>query len=110
MTDEEKAEEYTRNCKYVETDYFVNKIAKVKAIYLDGLAEGKLKWHDLRKDPDDLPKESGDYWIKYDSESEERGGFYDVHHFEPDKPFYKKHWSEIEVMAWCELPKFEEQI
>lgn len=76
--------------------------------YIKGLAEGKTKWHDLRKNPDDLPEERGDYWIKYDSASEERGGFYDVHYFEPDKPFYKKHWSEIGVIAWCELPKFEE--
>lgn len=35
------AENYVQNCKYVEADYFVNKIAKVKAIYLDGLAEGR---------------------------------------------------------------------
>lgn len=72
------------------------------------LKENALVWHDLRKAPNDLPEERGDYWIKYDNASEEKGGFYDVHYFEPNKPFYKKHWSEIGVMTWCRLPKFEE--
>ena len=74
----------------------------------EDLKKNALFWHDLRKDPNDLPEERGDYWIKYDDASEERGSFYDVHYFEPEKPFYKKHWSEIGVMAWCRLPKFEE--
>lgn len=72
------------------------------------LKKNALVWHDLRKAPNDLPEERGDYWIKYDSASEEKGGFYDIHYFEPDKPFYKKHWSEIGVIKWCKLPKSED--
>ena len=105
MTDKEKAVEYA--------DWFwgasPSEQRAIEQAYLDGLEEGrKEKWHDLRKNPNDLPKERGDYWVKYDDASEERGDFYDVHYFEPDKSFYKKHWSEIDVIAWCELPKYEE--
>ena len=117
MTDEEKAEEYANNeinkIFVDESEEVYVRASTLKQIiknsHLKGLAEGrKEKWHDLRKNPNDLPEERGDYWIKYDDASEERGSFYDVHYFEPEKPFYKKHWSEIGVMAWCRLPKFEE--
>lgn len=124
MTDKEKAEEYAQNCKYVETDYFVNKIAKIKAIFLDGLAEGrKEKWHDLRKNPDDLPKESdkylcawegGEQWIM-DFETEVNSFGYWCNTYDSqslgfiDSVFETiKERGEDEVIAWCELPKFEE--
>lgn len=124
MTDEEKkAEEYADKMLSNPNYPFIFSKEEVKVciikVYLDslkccenaynkGFAEGKPKWHDLREDPNDLPIKNGQYWTKYDDTSEERGGFYDVHYFEPDKPFYKKHWSEIDVIAWTELPKFEE--
>lgn len=51
MTDKEKAEKYaTENLPdgYTKVNY------EKKEAYLAGFAEGKPKWHDLRKNPDDL--------------------------------------------------------
>lgn len=70
MTDKEKAEEYASEkckecymCDYADHDHpEINPYeicpwyTKRKEGYLDGLAEGKPKWHDLRKNPDDLQK------------------------------------------------------
>ncbi len=73
-----------------------------------GLKAGKPQWHDLRKDPNDLPKFEGDYMCallnsNYSfilSLSMEDG---------------LKYWQDCEdtdwtddVIAWCEIPKFEE--
>lgn len=40
---------------------------KIKQAYLDGRAEGKPKWHDLRKDPQDLPIKNGSYLCRVDT-------------------------------------------
>lgn len=64
--------------------------------FSNGLAEGKPKWHDLRKDPNDLPKENGIYWCKWED------GSYSTEHYFQDYGFGDY------VIIWCELPKFEE--
>ena len=61
--------------------------------------EGKPKWHDLRKDPNDLPKEDCETVTLHEN---------------GNKNIIKwKHgeWINaivVPVIAWCELPKFEE--
>lgn len=58
---------------------------------------GKPKWHDLRKDLDDLPKESGDYYVCFEDMTQT------VHYWNND------HWCfSDKPIAWCELPKFKE--
>ncbi|MCQ2397944.1 MAG: hypothetical protein MJ052_01405 [Sphaerochaetaceae bacterium] len=105
MTDEEKAEEYLKKNKICNNEnwevggtycYALNKQS-----YLDGLAEGKPKWHDLRKNPDDLPKERGDYLILH----EDNTGF--THYSVRD---FRNGYFECTntIIAWCELPKFKE--
>lgn len=64
--------------------------------------EHAIEWHDLRKDPNDLPKENGEYWCKLEN------GHYDFRIYYLDSLFYKSHWEELGIIAWCELPKFEE--
>lgn len=64
--------------------------------FSDGLAEGKLKWHDLRKDPNDLPKVECLIVSRYHNETYSPVHFYLGGKFNDD------------VIAWCELPKFEE--
>lgn len=61
-----------------------------------GLAAGKMRWHDLRKDPNDLPTLDGMYWTYNEC------GYYDIHIWIPQL------WKECKVISWCELPKFEE--
>lgn len=113
MTDEEKAEKYVKEqiLKHnrdvvLRPKNAVTYIDELKQAHLDGLAEGrKEKWHDLRKDPNDLPKESGDYWCKL---KEQRRYAFEVYY--KDSLFYKSksRWEELGIIAWCELPEFEE--
>ena len=71
---------------------------KTYKMYKLGLAEGKPKWHDLRKAPKDLPKHSGEYWSKWED------GTYSTVHYFTDNGFGSY------IIAWCELPEFEEQL
>ena len=91
----EIAKEYLRK-KY--GDDYVDFLETEGQSYLDGLAKGKLKWHDLRKDPDDLPPLDSMYSM-YWTYSE--WGYYDIHKWDP------RLWKECKVIAWCELPKFD---
>lgn len=103
MTDEEKAEE-----KYQEhinkEDCYVSK--SEEEIYtdgfFDGLAEGKPKWHDLRKNPDDLPKGDEDCLCLV-SEC-----YFVGHYVKEDKEWHFDEFISSDVIAWCELPNFEE--
>lgn len=69
---------------------------------------GKLKWHDLRKNPDDLPER-----IKNCNHTHEvlRQDGVKVRY-----NYYREAWqyficdnllTKCEVIAWCEVPKFE---
>lgn len=111
MTDEEKAEEYVSPKIWGDT-YYVNCCGdwsneEMKQAYLDGLAEGrKEKWHDLRKDPNDLPGHSHSVIVAYKNSS----GclFTDQGYLGAMNIWNVQGISPHEVIAWCELPKFEE--
>lgn len=64
MKDEEKAEEYAISRTYpkFETNYIANFVLReVEGAFLAGLKAGRSQWHDLQKDPNDLPKEEKQY-------------------------------------------------
>ena len=145
MTDEEKAEEYADECfKGNDKDSQYYRTILIKG-YLDGLAEGrkegyeqgyedcrhyahdyyKSKWHDLRKDPNDLPKctesEQVIFYVQEYYKAIEKYinhyclGFYkksflndDVKLFVERSKGYECEHSTEDVLCWCELPKFEE--
>lgn len=76
-------------------------------IYLAGLKAGRPQWHDLRKDPNDLPKEDR-YYLIYTV----LGNYYvSKHHHNTN------YWIGIQnqfvsikqVIAWCEIPTFEKE-
>ena len=106
MTDEEKAKEITIEYFQITEYCFENLLPNKNFVYnfykgvLNGLAEGrketKNQWHDLREDPDDLPKESGEFWTKWED------GAYSTAHYFADSGFGSY------VIAWCELPEFKE--
>lgn len=127
LSDEEKAEEYINKnpsakilCPFEE-----GRIRRVKDALLYGLAEGrKEKWHDLRKDPNDLPSSKtsteipvllayksaidGEIVVEEYIYIDDEGfigleSYYQGDYREP--PYYKKEGS---LIAWCELPKFKE--
>lgn len=125
MTDEEKAEEYMNKIDLEQFDNYFNSVKLCEQAYLDGMAEGKPKWHDLRKDPNDLPSSKNSngtlvllaYKSVYCEEIVVKEyiyiddkGFIDlVDYYSGDYrelPYFKK---EGVLIAWCELPKFEEE-
>lgn len=109
MTDKEKAEEIlqTKGCNtFCVSCGYTEKVIELIAI---GLAEGrKEKWHDLRKDPNDLPKLADKRFPWSITVSNQNGEACEYN-------YRLSHWqnclsAEIdEPIAWCELPKFEEQ-
>ena len=80
--------------------------------YEKGLAEGKPKWHNLRKNPDDLPKEDcTEVMFITEYKSETLAGTY-INGGGEGTPIFDTFgiaFYEVEqVIAWCELPKLEE--
>ena len=71
---------------------------------------GKYRWHDLRKVPDDLPKENGDYIVWYESVNNAYKGakvmFYSI----------KTGWvtgrtrKQDGIIAWREIEQFESKV
>ncbi|MCQ2081657.1 MAG: hypothetical protein MJZ11_08355 [Lachnospiraceae bacterium] len=107
MTEEEKAEEYAKGKAHEHYHFLFEEnsgspVDFAKLCYLDGLAEGKPKWHDLRKDPNDLPKGDEDC-LCFISEC-----YFVGHYAKEDKEWHFDEFISNGVIAWCELPKFEE--
>lgn len=127
MTDEEKlAIEIVNN---LDTEIYdcegscVSIYDYMESACLAGIKAGKPKWHDLRKSPNDLPKESdrylcywegGEQWIMdFEAEVNSFGYWCNVYDKQSlgfvDSVFETiKERGEDEVIAWCELPKFKE--
>lgn len=95
------------SCEYIKCNMFCN----VRNAVLYGLAKGKPKWHDIRKCPNDLPDNGMRVLVKNKSSRE-----YDVaclcrNKCGSDFWSYERFTSYVSdnyVIAWCELPKFEE--
>ena len=108
MTDEElekKAKYYTdsHDTELEGMEEILDCSRQVKEAYIAGARENGSVWHGLRKDPNDLPSKSGPYWCHYNSYTE-------------DSLYYEavnKHWYAStkvpDVIAWCEIPKYEEK-
>ena len=99
MKDEEMAEEYANfqvGCGdgYYEWD-------DVKDGFLAGLKAGRPQWHDLRKDPNDLPKD--DRYVLIATQKRVYLGFYDCCWFSHETDGIG------EVYAWCEIPTFDKE-
>lgn len=75
--------------------------------FLAGLKAGRPQWHDLRKDPNDLPKKNGEYFCKVNSHWEKYG----VKHFTLQPYGYNRQWEGqgYSVIAWCEIPTFDKE-
>ena len=82
----------------------------IKQAYLAGLHEGRPKWHDLRKDPNDLPKKNNGIYLvawKRDKYIEEYGEYgYDTDLFNADEGYFEG--TGDYAIAWCEIPTFKE--
>lgn len=110
MTDKEMAEEYVKANVHYEIAKRENGAEYAKEVssvtieqaFLAGLAVGKdinvsTKWHDLRKNPDDLPKEEGLFVVYWSLGKID--GYMVINGFKnPHK----------DIVKWCEIPTFKE--
>lgn len=79
----------------------------LKKAFLAGLKAGKdmnvaTKWHDLRKDSNDLPKVNQKVLLKIKDEDEPITDFYTQNNI----------WNfanKYEAIAWCEIPTFSDK-
>lgn len=102
MTDEEMAVNWIRSQGWSEENLPSDEFAQMLQAYLTGLEAGRPKWHDLRKNPLDLPTENCTVLIYTDWQGMELKTFFvDTRLFE--------NLTFREVIAWCEIPKFEEK-
>ena len=90
-----------RKCTCIQLNAYCEE--QVKQAYIAGATENGIQWHDLRKDPNDLPKEKTFVISNMGSLAFYKNGmwFLDV----PDNAYY---FSTKEIIAWCEIPQFKE--
>ena len=69
-----------------------------------GYQKGVQKWHDLRKDPNDLPKYNSTVLDEDGNKIEYVGyGKWEVY-----SDYYERYIEIDPPIAWCEVPTFEE--
>lgn len=92
-------------CKDGVVNYIAWKTSEVEQAFKDGAEcgmEHAVEWHDLRKDPTDLPKKQGTYVVYCYSLGYERFCYMEVP--------YSVSWGTLDkVIAWCELPQFNDK-
>ena len=102
MKDEEMAEEYAWKSLGYNDEIRLEDLADG---FLAGLKAGRPQWHDLRKTPDDLPKEDKYYLIVTKLNN------YYISRFRGTCWIGKcnAYVSEDMVIAWCEIPTFDKE-
>lgn len=69
----------------------------------------KMKWHDLRKDPNDLPKETGSYVVSRFDNYLKRKKVSQTLFFIKGKgkgKGWQTKMDKTQIIAWCEIPQF----
>ena len=127
MKDEEMAEEYKETVhRWRDSRGELVQEEDVTDAFLAGLKAGRPQWHDLRKDPNDLPKEY-DIIQKAFGIYEEKKAPHIVLDQKGSKVYcirtignHEKTWYwayedkdlgmvEYEVTHWCEIPTFDKE-
>ena len=108
MTEDDKlAEEYanTVKCEWENDTYYVDCRDEVEEAFLAGLkAARQEKWHDLRKNPKDLPAENQEVLIYFTLPDKSRNDITLAEFENNDFNFVDLQ----DVIAWCEIPTFKE--
>ena len=121
MTDEELAEQFADNINGLElTCSLIAAKDKSHAYrlgrydgFLAGLNTGRPKWHDLRKDPNDLPpmiederKISQNVWLHVGNWGSETG----YYNYNKNVWMIRCRKVDLPVLGWIEIPKFKEEV
>ena len=72
----------------------------IEQAYLAGVKAGRPQWHDLRKDPNDLPKEDCEIITLHENGNKNI------------QKWKNGNWTNaivIPVIAWCEIPTFTDK-
>ena len=110
MTDEEMTDKYAEKVvkhKMAVHDIFNEIVTKkeIKEAVMYGLKAGRPKWHKVADG--DLPKNRRNVWITYIN------AYYQTETTEAS--FRHKYWvisghrTECDVIAWCEIPTYEDK-
>ena len=111
MTDKEMAVGWIRSQGWSEENLPSDEFGQMLKAYLAGLKAGKPVWHDLRKNPTDVPKENVTVLLltevepvtaRYDNKYE---AFFRLN----NKLDYCVFIEPMSCIAWCEIPKYEEE-
>ena len=118
MKDEEMADEslisYRKEPKWAGKIFMQDENTCYKDGFLAGLKAGRPQWHDLRKDPNDLPKEY-DIIRKAFGIYEEEKAKHIVQNECGERVFcfsgtwYHEKGGEAHPIAWCEIPTFDKE-
>ena len=119
MKDEEMAEQFADNISGLELTCSLL-AAKDKSHayrlgrydgFLAGLKAGRPQWHDLRKDPKDLPK--GDMYMTLKLNDENTCYKYCVAFWNKDEKVFNTIFcgkvNSEDIIAWCEIPTFDKE-
>ena len=119
MTDKlkQEAKEWckSKNLTPSNVGYFTAEYCEMA--YIAGATENGIQWHDLRKDPNDLPPKLDKYSNCSDCLYVQYGGKYGNTDFAYYN-FIENKWQRYEnaenakdkVIAWCEIPQFKKSI
>ena len=117
MTDEElekKAEEFVFELNSRKATYaFPYSGDDLRAAYIAGAKENAPVWHDLRKNPDDLPPKETEHLSETVIATIGKGGFEAFYNYLENR--WEANISGLVfedmrgIIAWCEIPKFEEE-
>ena len=105
MTDEKLAEEYARENKRIIKCSCHNYDSEkdLEEAYLAGLkAARKEMWHDLRKNPNDLPEENQEVLVLFTLPDKSKNDVITAQFENNDFNFVDLQ----DVIAWCEIPTF----
>lgn len=91
---------------------FINIIQNYVDLYIAGAKAHQTEWHDLRKNPNDLPEEEADYLLcLYDKDT--KSTLYEVmgiaRTYADREGWHVESmlWTLNDVVAWCEIPTFD---
>ena len=101
------AEKYEEKIDYIEVNDDGKKIydsIDIQEAFLAGLKTGrKEKWHDLRKNPHDLPKENQEVLVLFTLPDKSKNDIMLAEFENNDFNFVDLE----DVIAWCEIPEFD---
>lgn len=112
MTKEEKqAERYVNGIPFFADEGEGFSRTQMQQAYLAGLKAGRPKWYKVADG--DLPKEEGSYlFYLYDKDT--KSTFYEIlgvarKYADRDDMYLESMiWTMNDIIAWCEIPRFEE--